>query len=233
MTLGRAGSELELGSEGGGLRGYRALPTSGRGRGVLVLHEAFGLVEQIRDVCDRLARAGFVALAPDLFRGRCATDAAEAGRLIGELDAARLGGDLQAAVRELLSCEATEGSRVGAVGFCMGGYVALFAACRDRRIGAAVDFYGALPEANEVRLDPSALDAAVLGIFAERDEFVSAERMNALRQQLEAAGARVTWKVELGVGHGFMNEARPEVYDARAAAEGWDAMLSFLQAELT
>jgi carboxymethylenebutenolidase len=196
---------------------------------VLVLHEAGGLLDFARDVCDRLAREGFVALAPDLYGGRTGADPEAAARLMMDLDAARAGSILDATVAELLNAEWVEGARVGAVGFCMGGRLALLAAARNRRVGAAVSFYGAHPG---VALDLSQLEAPVLGIFAERDEYLPAEAAAELESALEAAGKVATVRTQPGVRHGFMNDSRPDVFDAVAAAEGWNAMLAFLRAEL-
>jgi carboxymethylenebutenolidase len=226
----RPGREIEFGSNGDRARGYVSAPASGRGPGVIVIQEWWGLVPHIRDVCDRLAREGFVALAPDLYRGEVGRDPDAAGRLMMDLEIPRAARDLDGAVTALLSHDAVEGARVGAVGFCMGGQLALFAASRNRRIGAAADFYGIHPN---VEVDFSSLEAAVLGIFAESDEFVPAAAVDALRAKLDAAGIRAHVEVYPGVQHAFMNDARPDVHDAAAAERGWDALLSFLRAELS
>jgi carboxymethylenebutenolidase len=206
-----------------------ALPAAGRGPGVLVLHEAWGLDGHIRDVCARLAREGFVALAPDLFDGRQARGVEEARRLVAGLDAARLAEDLEGGVLALLSHHAVDGPRVGALGFCMGGHLALFAGCRSRRVGAVVDFYGFLPT---LPLDLAALEAPVLAIFGERDDLVPAEAVERLQGALRAAGKRAAFHVQPRVGHAFMNDTRPDRFNAAAAAEGWERLLAFLRAEL-
>jgi carboxymethylenebutenolidase len=170
-----------------------------------------------------------VALAPDLYRGERASDPDAAGRLMMGLEIPRAARDLDAAVRAMLGHEAVVGSRVGAVGFCMGGQLALFAATRNPRIGAVVDFYGIHPN---VTLDPSGLRAAVLGIFAERDAFVPPEAARKLEAELRGAGVRARFEVYPGVDHAFFNDSRPDVYDARAAARAWSEALAFLRAEL-
>jgi carboxymethylenebutenolidase len=204
-------------------------PPTGRGPGVLVLHEAFGLVDWVRGVCERLARAGFVALAPDLYRGKSADSIDGATRLALSLTPDGVRRDLAAAATALLSDHAVDGARVGAVGFCMGGHLALVAAEASPRVGAVVDFYGVHPG---LPVEPARIQAAVLGIFAADDEFVPAEAVEALKSALAVAGVRASFVVQPGAGHGFMNEMRPERFDARAAAEGWDRMLAFLRAEL-
>jgi carboxymethylenebutenolidase len=225
----RGGSEIEFASGAERVSGYLAAPSGGAGPGVLVIQEWWGLVDHIRDVCDRFAREGFVALAPDLYRGERARDPDAAGRLMMGLEIPRAARDLEGAVNALLGHDAVIGARVGAVGFCMGGQLALFAATRSPRIGAVVDFYGIHPN---VSLDLSGLSAAVLGIFAERDEFVPVESARKLEADLRGAGKRARFEVYPGVGHAFFNDSRPDVYDARAAARAWSETLAFLRAEL-
>ena len=228
--MARAGKEIEFASDGDRARGYLALPASGSGPGVVVIQEWWGLVDHIRDVCDRLAREGFVALAPDLFRGETAAgDPDRAGRLMMGLEIPRAARDLDGAVNALLSETATRGAKVGAIGFCMGGQLALFAATRSARIGAVVDFYGVHPK---VKLELSGLTAAVLGIFAERDSFVPPEAARKLEADLLAAGKRARCIVYPGVDHAFLNDTRPDVYHADTAARAWAEMLAFLRAEL-
>ena len=225
----RAGSGIEFDSNGDRIRGYLAVPASGTGPGVLVLQEWWGLVDHIRDICDRLAREGFVALAPDLYRGEATRDPDEAGRLMMGLEIPRAARDLDAAGQALLQHEATTGTKLGAIGFCMGGQLALFAATRNPRIGAVVDFYGIHPN---VTLDFSEMKAAVLGIFAERDTFVPPEAALKLQGDIEANGLAADFEIFDGVDHAFMNETRPDVYDAAAAARAWDKTTRFLNAEL-
>lgn len=217
------------GGASGHALGYLALPASGSGPGVLVLHEWWGLVPHVRDVCDRLAREGFVALAPDLYRGVSTGDPDEAGRLMLHLELPRAAADLDAAVTTLLGHDAVTGAKLGAIGFCMGGQLALFAATRNRRIGAVVDFYGIHPA---VTLDLAGLEAAVLGLFAASDAFVPPEAVKQLETALREAGKRASIRIFPGVGHAFFNDSRPDVYDAPAAAEAWRETLAFLRAEL-
>jgi carboxymethylenebutenolidase len=227
--MARAGTEIRFGSDGDSAPGYLAVPASGRGPGVLVIQEWWGLVDHIRDVCDRFAREGFVALAPDLYRGERAGDPDGAGRLMMGLEIPRAARDLDAAGRTLLGNSAVVGARIGAVGFCMGGQLALYAATRNPRIGAVVDFYGIHPK---VTLDLSGLEASVLGIFAERDGFVPPEAARKLEAELRGAGKRARFEIYPGVDHAFFNDTRPDVYDAKAAARAWAECLAFLRAEL-
>jgi carboxymethylenebutenolidase len=234
MTEKRPGSDVEIAPLDGasrdeGTRGYLSLPASGEGPGVVVIQERWGLVDQEREVCDRLAREGFVALAPDLYRGVSTVDPAEAERLMAELEIPRAARDLDAAVQALLSHHAVTGAKVGCMGFGMGGQLALYAAGRNRRIGAVIDCYGVHPK---VELDVSGLEASVFGVFAENDEQVPPEVARQLEAELRGAGKRVHLNVYLGVQHAFMNIYRPDVYDAPSATEAWNESLAFLRAEL-
>jgi carboxymethylenebutenolidase len=196
---------------------------------VVVLHEAWGLDGFVRGACARLAREGFVALAPDLFDGEKASDVAAAQRLSAALSAGRVEEDLEGAVRTLLSHDAVDGPRVGLLGFCLGGHLALLGGARTQRVGAVVDFYGLFPDPP---VEVGALAAPLLAIFAQRDAYIPAESVEGLRRELRAAGKHATVSVEPGVDHGFMNDTRPDRFDAAAAAAGWDRLLAFLRAEL-
>ena len=229
MAANEAGREIRVASEDGDFDAYVATPASGQGPGVLVLQEWWGLVDHIRDVCDRLARAGFVALAPDLYRGESTVDPDAAGRLMMELEIERAGRDLAASTEALRRESATRGHRIGCIGFCMGGQLALYAACRQPEISAVVDCYGVHPK---VSLDLSACRAKVLGVFAENDEFISAADVQALDQALSEAGVDAKLLTYIGVQHAFLNDARPDVFDAETAAEAWRDIETFLEAEL-
>jgi len=224
-----AGQEIQIESEDGAFAAYVATPATGQGPGLVVLQEWWGLVPEIRDVCDRLARAGFVALAPDLYRGESTTDPDEAGRLMMALEIERAVRDLAASVETLRRQPATSGSRVGCIGFCMGGQLALLAACGTPEIAAVVDCYGVHPN---VELDLAACRAKVFGVFAENDEFISAADVKKLDDALESASVARRLRTYLGVQHAFLNESRPEVFDADTAAEAWRDIETFLSAEL-
>ena len=234
MTTGREGADIEYeGIAAGGnervASAYLAKPASELGCGIVVIHDEWGLTEFIRDVCDRLARAGFVALAPDLFQGRIADDPVTAEQLSKELELDCADADLESAVAELFNQHATAGSKVGALGFGLGGSLALFLSSRHRRIGAAADLYGAQPE---LLPELERVAAPVLAIFAGEDESVSESTIGALESGLQRAGVSASVEVKAGVRNGYMNDARLDVHDAIAAADTWDALLAFFRSEL-
>jgi len=234
MTIGREGADIEYegiaaGGNGRVTSAYLAKPASELGCGIVVIHDEWGLTEFIRDACDRLARAGFVALAPDLFRGRIADDQVAAEQLSKDLDMDCADADLESAVAELFNQQATVGSKVGTLGFGLGGSLALLLSSRHRRIGAAVDLYGAQPE---LLPELERVAAPVLAIFAGEDESTSESTVGAFESSLQRAGVSASVEVKAGVRNGYMNDARLDVHDAIAAADTWDALLAFFRSEL-
>jgi carboxymethylenebutenolidase len=226
-----AGQMIEFQSNGGTTPGYLSTPDAGRrAPGVVVIQEWWGLVPHIKDVADRFARAGFVALAPDLYHGETAKSPDEAGKKMMALNIAQAEKDLRGAVNYLLGHEAVEGESVGTVGFCMGGALSLFAASKNPQVGACVVFYGVHPN---VEPDFDNLRAPVLGLFAENDQFVTPDVVRALEQTLREHGKQAETHIYPGTDHAFFNDARPEVYDREAAEDAWQRTLAFLRQHLT
>jgi len=225
---------VEFPANGTAAGGYLAVPDGGRGPGVVVLQEWWGLVPQIKGVCDRLASEGFVALAPDLYHGEMAehTEMDRAGELMTSLPPDRAARDMSAAIDHLLSLDATSGNTVGVIGFCMGGMLTLLIAAQEGdRVAAAVPFYGA--PLGDGAPDWSGLTAAVEGHLAENDDFFPPEAINALGAELREAGRDVVFHVYEGTGHGFANEENPlGTWDEAAAATAWARTLAFLGAHL-
>jgi carboxymethylenebutenolidase len=224
-----AGQMVEFQSNGARARGYLATPESGKGPGVVVIQEWWGLVPHIEDVADRFAAAGFVALAPDLYHGDVARSPDEAGKLMMALNIPQTERDLRGAIQYLLSHEATEGESVGTVGFCMGGALSLYAASKNERVGACVVFYGIHPK---VEPDFDNLRAPVLGFFGERDQFVPPDAARALEAKLKEHGKRVEVHIYPGADHAFFNDTRHEVYDREAAADAWRRTVEFFREHL-
>ena len=229
-----SGTMVEFPANGTAAGGYLAVPDGGRGPGVVVLQEWWGLVPQIKGVCDRLASEGFVALAPDLYHGEMAehTEMDRAGELMTSLPPDRAARDMSAAIDHLLSLDATTGEAVGVIGFCMGGMLTLLIAAQEGdRVAAAVPFYGA--PLGDGAPDWSGLTAAVEGHLAENDDFFPPEAINALGAELREAGRDVVCHVYEGTGHGFANEENPlGTWDEAAAATAWARTLAFLGAHL-
>lgn len=219
-------------SNGNTAHGYLALPESGRGPGVVVIQEWWGLTSHIADVSNRLAAQGFVALAPDLFGGTTTHDSDEAGRLMQDLPVADAARDLGGAVDYLLGHDAVTSSKVGAVGFCMGGgFVLVLAAQQGNKIGAAVPFYGVLAEDY-----PSFenLSAPTLGHFGEQDPMATPDAVQQLADRIEReSGTRPDFR-EYPAGHAFFNDENLlGTYDAEQAATAWRSTLDFLRQQLS
>ena len=224
-----AGQMVEFASNGGTTSGYLSIPEKGAGPGVVVIQEYWGLVGHIKDVCDRFAAEGYVALAPDLYHGERAKSPDEAGKLMMALRIDEAEKNMRGAIQYLLDHEATTGESVGVVGFCMGGALSLYAASRNAQVGACVVFYGIHPN---VKTDLENLQAPVLGIYAERDQFVPPEAVRELEARLKGLGKTAEFHIYPETDHAFFNDQRPEVYNARAAEDAWRRMLQFFAKNL-
>jgi carboxymethylenebutenolidase len=224
------GEIVEFPSNGTSGQGYLAVPDSGSGPGVVVIQEWWGLVDHIKDLCDRFAAEGFVALAPDLYRGEKTTEPDEAGKLMMTMNIERAAKDMSGAVDEV--AKRGGGNAVGVVGFCMGGGLALMiGANRPDLVKAVVPFYGLIPWEG-AQPDYTKMAAAVQGHYAEKDDYFNPEAVAGLDQQLEAAGVEHELFIYPGADHAFFNDTRPEVYDADAAATAWDRTLAFFRSKL-
>ncbi len=228
------GEMVEFAVNGTTAGGYLAPAAGGSGPGVLVLQEWWGLVPQIKRVCDTLADEGFTALAPDLYHGELAehTEMDKASELMTNLPPDRAARDMSGAIDYLVAHDATTSERVGAVGFCMGGLLTLVvAALEGDRVAAAAPFYGA--PLGEGAPDWSGLTASVEGHFAENDDFFAPGPVGELEAMLRAMGKSVTFHVYPGTGHGFTNEEDPlGTYDPEAASLAWSRTLAHLRANL-
>ena len=228
------GEMIEFGVNGTTARGYLARPDSGSGPGVMVIQEWWGLVPQIKGVCDRLAAEGYVALAPDLYHGEIAAhdEMDKAGELMTTLPPDRAARDMSGAITALLEHEATTGDAVGVVGFCMGGMLAfLIAAQEGDRVAAVAPYYGA--PLGEGEPDWSGLTAKVEGHFAETDDFFPPDAVNELAGRLREMGKDVTVHVHPGTGHAFTNEDNAlGTYDPDASAAALANTLALLSSSL-
>lgn len=224
-----SGKMVTLQVNGRSTQGYLSIPKSGKWAGVLVLQEWWGLVDHIKDVCDRFSHEGFVALAPDLYHGKSADGPDEAGRLMMALNIDEAAKDLSAAGAFLASQPAVISPNLGVIGFCMGGQLALFAASKNSAIRAVADFYGVHPN---VSPNFKSIQAAVLGIFAEKDAFVTPEVVRRLEGDLKEAGVSTDFQIFPGVSHAFFNDTRPDVYDQAVATQAWDRTTAHFQKHL-
>jgi len=225
FALNSSGEQTQTG------HGYLALPESGSGPGVIVIQEWWGLTDHIKDVADRLAAEGFVALAPDLYGGWITHDGEEAGEMMSKLPAEEGARLLAGATDHLLGLDAVTSTTVGAIGFCMGGgFVLALAAQQGDKVSAAVPFYGVgqgIPESF------TGLTAAVQGHYAEHDQNYPVEQAREQEEQIRAeSGAEVTY-FYYDAGHAFHNDENLiGTYDAQKAQLAWDRSVEFLKAKV-
>jgi carboxymethylenebutenolidase len=225
---------VEFRTNGTMASGYLATPTSGTGPGVLVIQEWWGLDASIKEMADRLAAAGFVALAPDLYHGEVAghDEMDKASHLMQSLPPDRAGRDMSGAVDYLAGHAAVTSTGIGVVGFCMGGMLAfIIAANRPDKVKAVVPFYG-FPQ-GPAEPDWSKLTAAISGHMAEHDDYFSPAAAHALEGKLRGMGKSVTLKVHPGTGHAFMGPHNAlGTLNAELAAQIWPEAISFLKDNL-
>jgi carboxymethylenebutenolidase len=215
------GTIVQFASNGGKASGYLSLPPTGKGPGVIVIQEWWGLVPHIKDVADRFAKAGYVALAPDLYHGRATIEPDEARKLMMELQIAQAGKDMSGAVSYLRGHAAVTPKKIGCVGFCMGGGMTLYLASLGV-IDAAVPFYGVLTKASP---DWRNVKCPIEGHYAEHDG--ATDGLPALKEALKKADMQAEFHIYKGTQHAFFNDERPQVYNAAAAKLSWDRTLSF------
>jgi carboxymethylenebutenolidase len=217
------GKLIEFAANDQTFTGYLAEPAQ-PGPSIIVIQEWWGLVGHIKSVCDRFAKAGFTALAPDFYHGKTTAEPDEAGSMMMALNIPDAAHVIKAAANYLKS------DKVGVVGFCMGGQLALFAAGLEPKIAACVNFYGIHPN---VTPDYSKFKCPVLGFFAEHDEYANTETINKLDQSLEEANVPHNFHTYPGTHHAFFNDDRIEVYNRDAAEDSWQKMLDFFNTSLT
>lgn len=204
---------------------YTAISGKPSGKAVLVIHEWWGLNDHIKDITTRYADEGFVAIAPDLYRGKLAANASEAGEMMQALaiedglDTIKNAIDTAAVAYDL--------SHFGITGYCMGGTFALRAACELEGLSAAAPFYGDVPSDEILQK----LTTPTIFVSGTRDGWINPEKV----AQLEDAAERFELpihSVKYDADHAFFNNTRPEVYDATAAADAWALVVGFFKDKL-
>ena len=215
--------------DGETLMGYLARPTGDETKpAVVVIQEWWGLNDHIKEVARRIAAAGYVALAPDLYHGVVVSEPNEARKLVMELDMAEAVNEIQQAITYLLDQEFVTGDKAGIVGFCMGGGLALQTGLTSSDLGAIVAFYGS-PLKPEQAAD---VKAPVLGLYGAADQGIPVDAVNAMDEALTAAGIENAITIYDGAQHAFFNDTRAESYNAEAAADAWEKTLAWFSGHL-
>lgn len=220
-----AGMVEYAGPGGETLTGYWAHPEGdGPWPAVIVLQEWWGVNEHIMDVTRRIANEGYVALAPDLYKGQVATEPDEARKLVMELDMPAAVQEIGAAIDYLLAQEFVAGDKAGITGFCMGGRLTLMTALANDNLAVAVPFYGSplTPE------EAAGVKAPVLGLYGAEDGGIPVEGVLAMGEALTAAGIDNEIQIYAGAPHAFFNDTR-ESYRPEAAADAWQRMLTWFE----
>jgi len=221
-----SGSMVQFPANGHTCDGYLSLPAGGSGPGLIVIQEWWGLVDHIKTLCDRFAAEGFVALAPDMYHGERTTSPDQAGKLLMALNIAGAGKDMRGAAAYLRAQGAVKPKKIGILGFCMGGQLALYAGQEyPDVIDAVVDFYGIHPK---VEIVPEKVRVPVLGHFATRDKGTPPAAAHALADSVKKAGGSFDVH-EYEADHAFFNDTRPQVFDAPAASLAFARTLGFLR----
>jgi carboxymethylenebutenolidase len=213
---------------------FCAVPTGGRGPGVLLLQEIFGINENMRTLAGRLAEAGYLALVPDMFwrieRRFERNDEAgmpDAFAIVQKFDFANAKGDLNAAHAHLLAMPESTG-RVGALGFCLGGGLAFLTAATSlvhgRGIDAAVCYYGSA--INDLLDQVAQIECPLMFHYGEQDPYIPSEKIAAV--EAAVIGRPDVEFHRYAAGHAFSNEDAPSMYNASAAAQAWPRTLDFL-----
>jgi carboxymethylenebutenolidase len=226
------GQMIDFPSNGGQAQGYLAVPASGRGPGVVVIQEWWGLNDQIRALCDRWAGEGFTTLAPDLYHGVVTKEPDEAGKILMSLNLEQAAKDMVGAVDTLAGHEAVSSDGVAVVGFCAGGALALWlATLRPEKVRACAPFYGIIGfPATTPQWEK--LAAPVQGHYAENDDYASPDAVAKFADDLRAMGKQVEIFTYPGTEHAFTNDQRPEVYDADATKLAFERTHAFFRANL-
>lgn len=206
--------------DGGKTRGYFASAGAGK-PSIVVIQEWWGLNDQICGVVDRFARAGYNALAPDLYQGRVTQQPDEANHLMTGLD---FPGATKEDIRGAVKFLQTQGGKVGVMGFCMGGALTVAACVHVPEVSAGVCYYG-IPPADFA--DPAKITVPFQGHFANQDDWCTPAAANGLEAGMKAAG-QVPEIYRYDAAHGFFNERRADVYDANCAQQSWERMTAFL-----
>ena len=206
---------------------YVAKPSGSARAGIVVIQEWWGLNDQIKKTADRLANEGYLAIVPDLYRGKLATNVDEANHSMANLDF------LDATQQDIRGCvqhlSAAGASKVAITGFCMGGGLTWHAAAKLAHVVATAPFYGGGPEMTDEEV--AQIKGPVLAIFGELDQGVSPEVANKRAAQMDKAGVQHETIIYPNAQHAFFNDTRA-AYNPEAAADAWQRVIALFKETL-
>lgn len=216
---------LQFNTANGASTAYVAMPDEPSGKAVLVIQEWWGLNDHIKDIANRYVKEGFMAIAPDLYRGKLAKTAEEAGKLMHNLEIEDGLNTIESAMEK--AQEKYEIESFGITGYCMGGTFALQAACKLEGINAAAPFYGDIPE----EFDLKSLKCPVIFISGTQDKWINPEKVGELERVAKENFLPVD-SIKYDADHAFFNDTRPEVYNEEAAKDAWQKVIAFFNKNL-
>ena len=216
---------LNIETANGPTTAYVARPDEGGERTVVLIQEWWGLNDHIRDIAGRYASEGFTAIAPDLYRGKLATNADEASKLMHDL-AIEDGLDTIKSTVDAAS-KALNVGHFGITGYCMGGTFALRAACELEGFSAAAPFYGDIPEEDVLKK----LRTPTIFVSGTKDNWITPEKVAFLEECAEKYELPVH-SAKYDADHAFFNNTRPEVYNREAAEDAWALVVGFFNDKL-
>ena len=216
---------LNFSTANGETTAYCVFPDTDDKRAVIVVQEWWGVNDHIKDIAGRYAAEGFIAIVPDLYRGKLAANADEASKMMGELEVEDGLATIESAMKK--AADAYGLTHFGINGFCMGGTFALRAACELEGLSAAAPFYGDIPEEDVLRK----LTVPTIFVSGTRDQWINTEKVAALEDAAERYELPIT-SVKYDADHAFFNDTRPEVYNETAAKDAWALVTGFFKDNL-
>lgn len=220
------GSEtLSFETSNGATSAYVATPENASQKAVIVIQEWWGLNDHIKDIAGRYAAEGFIAIAPDLYRGKVATTSDDASKMMHALE---LEDGLDTIKNSVEAAREKYGlTHFGITGFCMGGTFALRAACELEGFSAAAPFYGDIPEEDVLQK----LTTPTIFVSGTMDGWINKEKVAALEEAAEKYELPIH-SVKYEADHAFFNNTRPEVYNETAARDAWALVIGFFNDKL-
>lgn len=223
-------ANITFNGNGNEVPGYLAQPQgAGPFPSLVVIQEWWGLNNHIKDIAERFAREGFVALAPDLYRGKVAEEPDEARKLAMELDREHAVRDIQGAIDFLIAQPFVQPPQAGVLGFCMGGGLSLWMSHMGKHIGASIVFYGGGAPLDEATA--AQVSAPILGIYGEKDGGIPLETIRQNEALLQQHGKTAQFHIYPDAPHAFFNDTR-ESYRPEAAQDAWQKALAWLREHL-
>jgi len=221
-----AQSNITFKSKNGDCPAFISSHSQRANKGLIVVQEWWGLNKNIEKVADRLAKKGYLTIAPDLYRGKVAIDYENAGHLMKGLDFAKAVEDIRGAAQFL---QANGCKKVGVIGFCMGGALTLLSSASVKELHGGICFHGCPPldylKAEDIKIPLQ----CHFGDLDDHKGFSDPETANQLEEKLKNAGVNVEFIRYPKCGHAFTNEFRPEVYNPAAAEIAWKNVYQWLK----